>query len=299
MPGGRAVIKGVAERFPQLYLIPGENGAEQAYLDAVLRGISPPENGLLHFQTDERDRLETVFTPTGSVDVLTLHRRQDFELFLRIMAHRCGMAVIPPAQGAATLIGIPEWGKINAHKEAFLREEKEKGNSAPDWGAEFRSFTADKKNYTDTLIVLSEGPYSGINAAKAGVEEECWLQLSHSIRLYHELTHVICRRTWPGKSDAVWDELVADAVGIFAAFGYFDRKREELFLGVNDGEYTGGRLQNYVDDPADEKKLNDLARRVSSVLKVFEKVIAENGAADVFALISILEARQKDLWGVG
>ena len=68
---------------------------------------------------------------------------------------------------------------------------------------------------------------------------------------------------FPEKIDAIWDELVADAVGIYGALGRFDPELEKLFLGIKGELYTGGRLENYVEEedfvfegggyPVDEK----------------------------------------------
>ena len=38
--------------------------------------------------------------------------------------------------------------------------------------------------------------------------------------------------------DIVWDEIVADAAGIVAAFGMFDAQMEEKFLGIDRDTYT-------------------------------------------------------------
>ena len=322
MLNGRKTIERLAEEYPQLYLIPGEDGAEQAYRDAALRGIFPEKNSLLHFCMTENDSLETVETPAGPVDVLTLCDRRDFEMFLRIMAKRCTVAGIPLTQGAVTLDGIANWRKIYAHRDAFFEAQRKAGISRPDWGTEFKRFTSDRKNYLDTLIVLAEGPYSGVPAEKAGFAAEEWNGISGTIRLYHECTHVICRRLYPGQIDAVWDELVADAVGIFAALGYFDRSLEERFLGIENGIYTGGRLQNYaeklsgeneIQDAAEEmdaaEKLHLLARKCSETLHAFETILpthrpamnagkgyAEGESTEAFSLIPLLEEKQSELW---
>ena len=63
--------------------------------------------------------------------------------------------------------------------------------------AEFRRFTSVKENYLDMLAVLSRGPYSHVDASAAGCSEDEWLTLSDTIRKYHELTHVICRKQYP------------------------------------------------------------------------------------------------------
>lgn len=64
---------------------------------------------------------------------------------------RCEPKPIPATQGASILDGVINWTKIRAHRAAFLLSESLKGNPAPDWGAEFRRFTADKRNYQNSL----------------------------------------------------------------------------------------------------------------------------------------------------
>ena len=135
----------------------------------------------------------------------------DFELVQRrLMVAKDGpMAPIPAGQGAAMLT-VFNWPRIHAHLERFPEEER---------AAELKRFTAVKENYIDTLVVLSRGPYSGVPASAVGVREDEWLALSDTIRRYHELTHVICRRLYPGDVEPIRDELAADAVGLYAANG--------------------------------------------------------------------------------
>ena len=288
-------LKTLAERYSQLYLNPYAEGAEEVCRVAVRQGIFPEKNDLPHFQGDVRDCLETVETPAGPVEILTLYKREDFETFLRIMAKHCSDSPIPKTQGASTLDGIINWRKIEAHKAAFLQEQKQKGVQDPDWSAEFRRFTSDRKNFRDTLIILSTSPYSNIPAERVGLSEEEWIARSNTIRTYHECTHVICRRLYRDQISAIWDELAADAIGIYAAFGRYDRNMEEIFLGVRDEKYCGGRLENYLSG-ASEKDLDQLALKVSGVLKAFEKIFAENKDKEPFELIPVLEKEQFRLW---
>ncbi len=206
--------------------------------------------------------------------VATLGDRRDFELVLRgLMAAKSGpTAPIPQSQGAA-MITVFNWPRIRAHLSQFPPEEQ---------GAAFKRFTAVKANYLDMLVVLSRGPYSGVPAAALGLTEDEGLALSDTIRRYHELTHVICRRLYPEDVDPVRDELVADAVGLYAAFGRFDPGTEKLFLGIKDGRYVGGRLENYTDEP------EALAGPVGEKLDRMKQVIDARRGAEPFALIGAL-----------
>jgi len=213
-------------------------------------------------------------TPAGSVRVVTLGNRRDFELALRgLMAAKDGPeAVIPESQGAAMLT-VFNWPRIHAHLVLYPEEER---------AAEFKRFTAVRENYVDMLVVLSRGPYSHVDAAAVGETEEEWLGHSDTIRRYHELTHVICRGLCPGDVAPIRDELVADAVGLIAAYGRFDPETEKLFLGIRDGRYTGGRLGNYTDTPA------ALTGAVCAALERIRATMEKQAGTEPFRLIPAL-----------
>lgn len=291
---GKEVYTALADIYQQLYLRPSEDGREE-YADIVRCGEDAAERDLSHFIMNDSDRLEYLDTPAGEVCCVTLYERRDFETFLQIMGNKCRAVEIPATQGASILDGVINWTRIYDHRDEFIRSEKEKGNPDPDWDAEFTRFTADKRNYLDALIVLSVGPYSAIPAVKTGVSEDEWIRLSDTIRKYHECTHFICRRLYREKIDAVWDELVADAVGIYAAFGHFDRGMEELFLGISDRRYTGGRLGNYVK----EDELSELSSRIPGILNAFNDIMEEMKGAEPYEIAVALEDKKEGLWRAG
>ena len=288
---GRSVIETLADTYRQLFLAPGEDG-QQKYPDIVQKGEDPDSRDLSHFITSEDDSLTWEETPAGTVPVVTLAERADFVTFLRIMGNRCAMTEIPGTQGASILDGVINWRKIDRHKEEFFRNAMEQGDVSPDWKTEFLNFTKDRQNFKDALIVLSKGPYSAVPASRLDLSEEEWISLSGTIRRAHECTHFICRRLYPEKKHAVWDELVADAVGIYAAFGRFDEKMEKLFLGITDGHYTGGRLANYVKADTEEKKsrmLEELSVRISAVLRAFSVILSAHPGITPYEYAILLE----------
>ena len=293
---GNSVIKTLAEIYKQLYIEPSDDALEK-YRNVVLRGNEPEKYDLSHFVTSERDTLEYADTPAGKVMCITLHERQDFITFLRIMGNRCAMADIPDTQGASILDGVINWKTINDHREEYFSENQEASDSG--WNEEFKRFTSDKKNYTDALIILSVGPYSNTPASSVGIPEDEWIPKSHTIRKYHECTHFICRRKFPEKKDAIWDEVVADAVGIYAAFNRPDTDMEKKFLGIEGDHYIGGRLENYVEADTDEEKKEELDRlsaRISKVLEGFEKIMTDNKGVPPFEMAVILEESMDGLW---
>jgi len=268
-----SVLERLASEYPQLYLNP-DTDTQEAYRRVVLRGEEPEAKSLAHYRGDPADREELMETPAGSVRVVTLGDRQDFELALRgLMAAKDGPeAVIPESQGAAMLT-VFNWPRIHAHLAAFPEEER---------AAELKRFTAVRENYVDMLVVLSRGPYSHVDAAAVGETEAEWLAHSDTIRRYHELTHVICRRLYPGDIAPIRDELVADAVGLYAAYGCFDPETEKLFLGIRDGRYVGGRLGNYTDIP------EALTGAVCAALERIRAMTYKQAGTEPFRLIPAL-----------
>jgi len=253
----KPVLQVLAERYWQLYLTPAKGKSTSAeYKRIVCEGglpdgfTSAPDVYPKSFTQCGGNRLYTVQTPAGSVEAVQLQERVDFERFIQILVHKCEPVRIPATMGSCAIMGLTNWRKIQAHKEAFLSA----GNPEFLWNAEFASFTADQANYKDSLIVLSSGDYSAVPAGALGLTAEAWQKASVRIRLYHECTHIVCRRRFPEQKHAVWDELLADCIGLCAAFGDYNRSWALRFMGIlekdaDDGErprYIGGRLENYV-----------------------------------------------------
>jgi len=286
--GKDSVLRPLAEIYPQLYLTPGEEGAK-LWREIVGKGLSAPSDSLDHFHGSDQDSVNLEKTPAGSVLSVTLGDREDFELFLQIVAYKCVPTEIPATQGASILDGVINWQRIRDHKKEYLAS----GGTEDGWSEEFNRFTSDKKNYKDALIVLSTGPYSAVPASKVSMEESAWLAASLTIRKNHECTHFICRRLFPEKIDSIWDELVADAVGIYAAFGRYDPDLASLFLGAyEDGYREGGRLENYVKDGEDISELNTKAVRT---IRHLDECIRTAGSVEPFDLAIRLED-EYDFW---
>lgn len=277
--GKQSVFSVLAEDYPLLYLNPDEDDTED-YRRVVLRGEEPGRKSLGHYRGSAADRLEETDTPAGRVRVVTLGDRGDFERVIRgLMAAKEGPAAkVPESQGAAMLY-VFNWGRIHAHLAAFPPEKQDE---------EFRRFISVKPNYLDTLVVLSRGPYSHVSAETAGFAEEAWLEYSDTIRRYHELTHVICRRLYPEDIDPLRDELIADAVGLTAAFGRFDPDMEKRFLGISGERYTGGRLGNYTEEP------ERTAPRICEGIRRVEALSGTQEGPDPFSLIPVL--MNQPLW---
>jgi len=271
-------ITRLARRYPQL-LLPiraGERETEE-YRDAVLCG--KPLEAAPDFRCPAEIELTAADTPAGRAEIVYLPDRADFLHAYQALAYRCEPTPIPDSVGAVTLNGLINWEKINTHRDEYLAA------GGTDWDAEFSRFTADKKNYRDGIILLSGGDYSSVPASELGLPAAEWKRLSYAIRKYHELTHFVCRALYPEDIDALRDEVIADSIGLLAAFGAYDAALARRFLGVQGGVFReGGRLSHYVKEAGE---LPAAAERANALIDAYAARIekAYTAGDDVFTLL--------------
>ena len=164
-----------------------------------------------------RDKLFKMQVSECAVLGIYFENRADFELFIKLTVYKD--KPVPKSMGACTISGL-----VNQQKSGAAASK-------------------------ESLIVLSRGEYSAVPAEAVGLEKNEWIEKSLRVRLYHESAHIVCRARFPGQKLPVWDELLADCVGLLAAFGAYDRALALRLLGIDkDGAYIGGRLENYFDD---------------------------------------------------
>ena len=269
------LIEQLAERYPQLYIRPGED-KEEAYRIAVTTG-EHPESDLSHFIGSEEDWLRVEQTPAGPVEMVFLKQRQDFETFIRCISYRCTLKEIMPSVGAETYFNLRNWQKIRAHQEEYLK------SGGEDWQEELLRFDADKEKSRDTLILLSYGPYSALNWQKTPYSEEEWLRISLDIRRFHECAHVVCRRIFPEQKLPLWDELTADFTGLRIATGRYDGSLASAFLGITpEGYVSGGRLSHYLEPGEDA---DQAAKELCGIIDQLEECSEKNAGKDTWSLL--------------
>lgn len=268
----------LASKYPQL-LLPIEKNEKDTpeYKDAVLRGR--PVSYEPCFIGSPEDRLETADTPVGQVEILYLANREDFVHALQALAYRCEPVEIPASVGASTIRGLINWQKIRNHQAMYL------ASGGENWSEEFNIFTSEKKNYQDTIILLSSGFYSAVPASIVGLSEKEWREKSYIIRKYHELSHFVCRTLWPKDIVPIRDEVIADLIGLVSAFGKYDPTLAKRFLGIENGCYCeGGRLSHYVDTSHIEEAVKSASEQIERLASLMDE-IDEN---DVFNLLMII-----------
>jgi hypothetical protein len=272
---GRNAMNLLIQRYPQLTLeiYEGQSNSE-AYKDIVKRGHKASIL-LNRFSNNERTRLSLVQTNAGGVEVLFLPERSDFERFIRVMAHRCEPAEIPATMGSNIILNINNWSKIEDHKRKY-----EKAGYA-DWQEEFLRFTSDSSNYQDSLIVLSEGPYSSWDYKNTPYTCSKWLEISLQIRKYHELSHYVSRRLHPENRNALRDEVIADCIGLLAATGGYDLRIAKGIL---------KRLGNYANSA---EVLAQYAERANRIIDKLEHITRLQNEADPLEFLEMLEREKR------
>lgn len=282
-----AVTRELVWRYPQLSLPIMEGMSNDSrYTDIIRRGLLPesPEDP---FFGSEEDTIFLRDTPIGPVEVILLADRRDFERFLQGIVYRCEPTPIPASMGADTIFRVRNWRKIEAHKRAFLQE-----HPPYLWKNEFNRFVADKENYCDNILLVSCGSYSDVPAEDAGFGREEWLAASLKIRTAHELTHLVSITLWPQYRDTVRDEILADAMGLWDAFGHYDTALALRLVGIyEDRLLPGGRLRNYV---SSEERAEILIPRIRILAEEFGKHLA-SFSGDMFECLRYLEENEVGL----
>lgn len=234
------ILAALSRRYPQL-LFPIATGTSSSseYRDAVYFGKR--YKGSLDYSLSEKDRFMRVDTPVGSIDVLLLYNRKDFEKCACALANRCEPKIIPEAIGAFMISGLINWEKVR--KYLNKQPEEECFVNSYVWNC-LRKNNCD---YLDRIILLSSGWYSGIAPEMIGLSNEDWTEKSITIRMYHEIAHFVCRSHYPKNIDVIRDEVFADMIGMIAAFGHYDVDMAKVFLGIDGTEISeNARIRYYL-----------------------------------------------------
>lgn len=270
----------LAERFPQLYLPVEEDIQDSILYQNIIKRGYPYTSSRLEFTLDENDFIQELSSPYGCVTILYLHDRVDFERFIRIMVYRCEPVEIPRSMGASMISGIIDWSKINKHKKEY------EASGYLDWNTEFKRFTTNKENYQTILLVVGRGGYSALDYSETAYTLPEWEKISLDIRIYHEFTHFICRHRYGKSQDPIWDEIVADSIGLISAIGCYDVSLAKKFLGIQKDQYQEGRrLQNYI---IADKNMDDIILQAKEDVELIAANINKR-ALDDLDLLEILD----------
>ncbi len=99
---------------------------------------------------------------------------------------------------------------------------------------------------TVRYIILSYKPYSNVAAQELGLDEEAWKEKSMQLRFGHECTHFFTKQTYGITNNILHDEIMADFIGMYEAFGFYKADWFLRFMGIA-GE-NDGRIIFYTKD---------------------------------------------------
>ncbi|MEE5993528.1 MAG: hypothetical protein V3G42_09840 [Oscillospiraceae bacterium] len=99
---------------------------------------------------------------------------------------------------------------------------------------------------TIRFIILSAKPYSNVTAGEIGLDEKTWTEKSMLIRRSHECTHFFTKQIYGISNNILHDELMADFIGLYDAFGFYKAEWFLRFMGIITG--NGGRMAVYTKD---------------------------------------------------
>ncbi len=185
---------------------------------------------------------KTLFGPVPVIEAFFL---EDFEWLLQALAYRNEPRKVPESIGAMMLSGYNNWGRINLCKKRFFQE-----NPNGNYEEYFKRLILEKEKYQDNILLLSHKPYSAVEERIFSLAKEDWLKKSLIIRREHEIAHLMTKRGYGVAQNNVHDEIIADFMGLTAAFEQYDGHYFLTFLGLeNYPSYRqGGRLENYIKD---------------------------------------------------
>jgi len=295
----QGALETLKDRLVQLSF-PIKKGISQtdAYRSATRKGVAPekiPEASGLALRRPNGLRLGLHPTLAGRIPVLVTVHRDDFVAVLRALTMRNEPEEVPEATGAMIVSGYNNWDRIRTLRKKWKADHADDFGGIG-WTVEFQRIVSQKALYQDKFIILSDGPYSGVQGHELGISDAEWREISLVIRREHECTHYATRHLFNSMQNRLLDELIADYMGIAAAAGCFKADWFLCFMGLeNFPEYrNGGRLENYRGDPPLSngafKLLQTLAGQAALNVERFDaqygqnKKIGENSAFMLFAL---------------
>ena len=187
-------------------------------------------------------------TPIGRIPVIECGSDKDFIHLQRCLIYRCEPRHVPDSRGATILKNYNNWARIKMHQGGM-----------PD-------VLRRPEYYRDYIILLSHRYYSGVAPEVFGLGDVEWREKSLVLRREHEIAHYLTQRYYHSSKNELHDELIADFMGLTAAFGDYDPAKFFAFLGLeNYPDYRkGGRLELYLQtDEEDISKLGDILMRAA------------------------------------
>lgn len=255
-----SVFEVLSTALPQLRFPIREGISTTTGYRAATRRGQPPEQveEAIGLGLERPGELEIALHPTGAgrIPVLVARHRPDFERLVQALTRRNEPVPVPRSQGAAMVSGYVNWTRVREARQLLGRQ------PGPD----------DKPLYQDRFLLLSDGPYSGVQAAALGLDDLAWRETSLALRRDHESAHYLTRRLLGSMRNHLHDELVADYAGMTAAAGAFRADWFRAFLGAGSPD---GRIHIYRGEPplpdAEFARVQEMVERCAEQVEAFDR----------------------------
>lgn len=238
----RGAFEALSQRLVQLRFPVHEGmSANSEYLQATRRGLATNNmQAATGAKLEKPDGLKIYLHQSlaGKIPVIETSCRTDFETLVRVFSYRNEPVQIPVSMGGCMIKGYNNWDRIARYK-------LECGESF-----DFNRLKTQKELYQDVFLILTDAEYSGVTADMLGLPDDEWRQLSLVIRREHEATHYFTLRLLGSAKNHLFDEFIADYMGIVAAIGRYRADWFLAFMGLENypAFRPGGRLTNYLKD---------------------------------------------------
>ena len=273
--GRTTAFEALRDRIVQLsFPIRSGISAEEDYRAATLKGLRPNAASPLELEDPEGLTLTLHPSLAGTIPILAVRRRPDFETMVRALTARNEPVPIPRAMGACLINGLNNWDRIATLKKNWETTDPASRECAT-WGEEFRRIIPRTALYKDRLIVLSHGPYSGVEGEEIGIDPDEWERLSFLIRLEHECVHALSLKLFGAMRHDLLEELIADWVALVKVFGGYRADLALRFLGLESfpSFRAGGRLEVYRGTPpVSDGAFEVMQRLAADAVKTLETV---------------------------
>ena len=155
--------------------------------------------------------------------------------------------ILPSFAGRIPVISVFD----TADFEQLVTNVAHKGIRPDNIGQTGASFLSGK---TTRFIILSAKPYSNVPASELGLSDERdWAEKSLLLRRGHECTHYFTKQTYGITNNILHDEVMADFIGMYEAFGFYKAEWFLRFMGVIEG--SGGRMIYYTSELSEKERL--------------------------------------------
>ena len=262
------------EIFPQLWITPKQGASNsEKYKRLVLRGQSPSLNDRedsLKLNDQNGVCVSLVEHPCGNYPVIDINDESDFRNILRCLAYRCEQISIQKSVHAQAISGLIHWGLIKNI------DRSERAN----------------------LIILHNAPYSSLSETiiPGNPTYHEWLGLSRQWRLEHELTHLATKFLINEMRINLFDELIADCLGMLNAINIFSADIFLKGLGIkSNGQLNeNARAKTYIEELDDNHKSIVLKHIINRAKELEQLIFFKRIQIDKISLLKFLIRQQLD-----